>query len=70
MMSAALPGEQVRSLGAKFLELEINAEGQGGYARELTAEEKVMEQQMVSLLWHGQTSSSPQQISPAGKHRF
>jgi NAD(P) transhydrogenase subunit alpha len=41
-------GEQVRSLGAKFLELEINAEGQGGYARELTAEEKVMEQQMVS----------------------
>ena len=41
-------GEQVRSLGAKFLELEINAEGQGGYARELTSEEKVMEQQMVS----------------------
>ena len=41
-------GEQVRSLGAKFLELEINAEGQGGYARELTPEEKVKEQQMVS----------------------
>lgn len=41
-------GEQVRSLGAKFLELEINAEGQGGYARELTAEEKVKEQEMVS----------------------
>ena len=41
-------GEQVRSLGAKFLELEINAEGAGGYARELTAEEKVKEQQMVS----------------------
>jgi NAD(P) transhydrogenase subunit alpha len=41
-------GEQVRSLGAKFLELEINAEGQGGYARELTSEEKVKEQQMVS----------------------
>jgi NAD(P) transhydrogenase subunit alpha len=41
-------GEQVRSLGAKFLELEINAEGQGGYARELTPEEKVEEQQMVS----------------------
>jgi NAD(P) transhydrogenase subunit alpha len=41
-------GEQVRSLGAKFLELEINAEGTGGYARELTAEEKVQEQQMVS----------------------
>jgi NAD(P) transhydrogenase subunit alpha len=41
-------GEQVRSLGAKFIELEINAEGQGGYARELTAEEKASEQQMVS----------------------
>jgi NAD(P) transhydrogenase subunit alpha len=41
-------GEQVRSLGAKFLELEINAEGQGGYARELTPEEKEREQRMVS----------------------
>jgi NAD(P) transhydrogenase subunit alpha len=41
-------GEQVRSLGARFLELEINAEGKGGYARELTPEEKVKEQQMVS----------------------
>ncbi|MGZ4942380.1 MAG: NAD(P) transhydrogenase subunit alpha [Halobacteriota archaeon] len=41
-------GEQVRSLGAKFLELAINAEGPGGYARELTPEEKVKEQQMVS----------------------
>ena len=41
-------GEQVRSLGAKFLELAINAEGQGGYARELTPEEKLKEQQMVS----------------------
>lgn len=41
-------GEQVRSLGARFLELEINAEGQGGYARELTPEEKEKEQEMVS----------------------
>ena len=41
-------GEQVRSLGAKFIELTINAEGAGGYARELTAEEKVQEQQMVA----------------------
>jgi NAD(P) transhydrogenase subunit alpha len=40
-------GEQVRSLGARFLELPINAEGQGGYARELTPEEKVQEQKMV-----------------------
>jgi len=41
-------GEQVRSLGAKFLELEINAEGRGGYARELTPDEKAKEQLMVS----------------------
>jgi NAD(P) transhydrogenase subunit alpha len=41
-------GEQVKSLGAKFLELQINAEGSGGYARELTPEEKAMEQKMVS----------------------
>ncbi len=41
-------GEQVRSLGAKFLELQINAEGAGGYARELTPEEKLLESAMVS----------------------
>ena len=41
-------GEQVRSLGAKFLELAINAEGQGGYARELTPEEKAQEKAMVA----------------------
>ena len=41
-------GEQVRSLGAKFLELQINAEGGGGYARELTDEEKKQEQEMLA----------------------
>jgi H+-translocating NAD(P) transhydrogenase subunit alpha len=41
-------GEQVRSLGAKFLELQINAEGSGGYARELTDDEKKQEAEMVS----------------------
>jgi len=41
-------GEQVKSLGAKFLELQINAEGAGGYARELTDAEKAQEQEMVS----------------------
>ena len=41
-------GEQVRSLGAKFLELQINAEAAGGYARELTPEEKALESKMVS----------------------
>lgn len=41
-------GEQVRSLGAKFIELEINAEAAGGYARELTPEEKALESKLVS----------------------
>ncbi|MFI5418995.1 MAG: Re/Si-specific NAD(P)(+) transhydrogenase subunit alpha [Candidatus Lutacidiplasmatales archaeon] len=41
-------GEQVRSLGAKFLELQINAEGTGGYARELTDAEKAQEREMVA----------------------
>ena len=32
--------EQVKSLGAKFVETGVSAEGSGGYARELTDEEK------------------------------
>ncbi|MCE0744628.1 NAD(P) transhydrogenase subunit alpha [Acetobacter sicerae] len=33
--------EEAHSLGAKFVETGVDATGQGGYARELTAEEKV-----------------------------
>jgi NAD(P) transhydrogenase subunit alpha len=42
----AAVAEQVRSLGAAFLELEAGkgAEGEGGYARELTDEEKAAQQ--------------------------
>jgi H+-translocating NAD(P) transhydrogenase subunit alpha len=42
--------EQVRSLGANFLELEAGkgAEGEGGYARELTDEEKRAQQQELA----------------------
>ncbi len=36
--------EQVESLGAKFVETGVSAEGEGGYARELTAEEKERQQ--------------------------
>jgi len=36
--------EQVQSLGAKFVETGVSAEGAGGYARELTEEEKQMQQ--------------------------
>ena len=32
--------EQIESLGAKFLDLGVSAAGSGGYARELTAEER------------------------------
>jgi len=40
--------EQVQSLGAKFIEMEIKAEGTGGYARELTEEEKQQQQAMLA----------------------
>lgn len=36
--------EQIESLGAKFLDLGVSAAGEGGYARELTAEEKAAQQ--------------------------
>src|SRR5215472_2708358 len=36
--------EQVKSLGAKFVETGVSAEGAGGYARELTAEEKAQQE--------------------------
>jgi NAD(P) transhydrogenase subunit alpha len=39
--------EQVRSLGAKFVETGVSAEGTGGYARELTEEEKAKQQQVL-----------------------
>lgn len=35
--------EQVESLGARFVSSSINAEAQGGYARELSAEEKIQD---------------------------
>jgi NAD(P) transhydrogenase subunit alpha len=38
----------VQSLGAKFIELGITAEGTGGYARELTAEEKQQQQEALA----------------------
>src|SRR6185437_4327857 len=38
--------EQVKSLGAKFVETGVSAEGQGGYARELTEEERRKQQEV------------------------
>jgi H+-translocating NAD(P) transhydrogenase subunit alpha len=39
--------EQVKSLGAKFIETGVSAEGTGGYARELTDEEKARQQEVL-----------------------
>lgn len=39
--------EQVKSLGARFVETGVSAEGAGGYARELTAEERAQQQQVL-----------------------
>ncbi len=40
--------EQVQSLGAKFLETKVAAEGEGGYARELNEEEKQQQQETLA----------------------
>jgi H+-translocating NAD(P) transhydrogenase subunit alpha len=39
--------DQVKSLGAKFVETGVSAEGAGGYARELTAEERLKQQEVL-----------------------
>ncbi len=40
--------EQIQSLGAKFLDLGVNAVGEGGYARELTDDEKKQQQEAMT----------------------
>jgi NAD(P) transhydrogenase subunit alpha len=39
--------EQIQSLGAKFVDTGVAAEGTGGYARELTAEERAQQQAVL-----------------------
>jgi NAD(P) transhydrogenase subunit alpha len=39
--------DQVKSLGAKFIDTGVSAEGAGGYARELTPEEKTKQQEIL-----------------------
>ena len=39
--------DQVKSLGAKFVDTGVSAEGAGGYARELTPEEKLRQQEVL-----------------------
>jgi len=40
--------EQVQSLGAKFVQMDIQADAAGGYARELTEEEKRRQQELIA----------------------
>jgi H+-translocating NAD(P) transhydrogenase subunit alpha len=40
--------EQIESLGGKFLDLGVSAAGSGGYARELTAEERAEQQRKLA----------------------
>jgi NAD(P) transhydrogenase subunit alpha len=40
--------EQVQSLGAQWLDLGLEASGEGGYARELTSEERARQQQALT----------------------
>jgi len=40
--------EQVESLGGKFIDTGVSAEGEGGYARELTDEEKQQQQEVLA----------------------
>ena len=40
--------EQVESLGAKFVDTGVKAEGEGGYARELTDEEKAKQNEVLA----------------------
>ena len=40
--------EQIESLGGRFLDLGVSAAGEGGYARQLTDEERALQQQRLS----------------------
>jgi NAD(P) transhydrogenase subunit alpha len=40
--------QEVQSLGAKFIDMEVRAEGAGGYARELTEEERQRQQEILA----------------------
>src|SRR5258708_5651504 len=40
--------DQIKSLGAKFVETGVSAEGAGGYARELTPDERAKQQEVLS----------------------
>src|SRR6202790_4154682 len=61
--------EQVKSLGAKFVDTGVSAEGQGGYARELTDDDKKRQQEALDSRIAGgdvvvSTASVPGRAAP------
>ena len=63
--------DQVRSVGAQWLSLgeKIAAAGEGGYARELTDEERAQQQKALEEAIAASTSSSPPRWCRDGPHR-
>ena len=61
--------EQAESLGARFVDTGVDARGAGGYARELTQEEKDKVAAVVTKHISRPTSSSPPPPFPAGPRR-
>jgi len=60
--------EEAASVGAKFVETGVNARGEGGYARELTEDEKKKSPTSSAPTSGRPMSSSPQPPSLAGPH--
>jgi len=48
--------DQVRSVGAQWLDLGVEASGEGGYARELTEQERAQQQEALEGAIKGSTS--------------
>ena len=64
--------EQVESLGATFLEVELPeaGEGSGGYAQELSEETQRLQRELARRARRRRaTSSSPRRSCPAGRRR-
>ena len=63
--------EEVQSLGAKFVELDLETQdGAGGYAKEQSAEYLAKQQELLAAEVAAPTSSSPPPRSPAARRRY
>ena len=63
--------EQVKSMGAEFLELDVDEEGEGGggYAKEMSPAFIEAEMALFAAQARRSTSSSPPRSSPTGRRR-